>query len=54
MDKEVYVVSDLNGLWQRVLLMSDDEARAIEWFINETSSDHYIQKASEVKEEIEL
>ncbi len=53
MDKEVYVVSDVNGLWQRVLKMSDDEARAIEWFIDETGLDYYIQKASEVKEEIE-
>ncbi len=52
-DKETYVVSDLNGLWQRVLKMTDDEARAIEWFIAETDVDYYIQKASEVTEEIE-
>lgn len=53
MDKETYVVSNLDYDWQRVIKMTEDQAKAIDWFIEETDIDYYIEKASEVKEEIE-
>lgn len=53
MEKETYVVSDFDGLWQSVIRMTEEQAKAIEWFIGETDVDYYIQKASEISEEIE-
>lgn len=39
--------------WQKAIKLTKDQAKAIKWFINETDIDYYIQKASEVTEEIE-
>ena len=52
MDKELYVISALGGDWQKVILMSKDEARAIDWFIEQTDANYYIQNAKEIQEEI--
>lgn len=53
MDKEAYVIGGMEYDWQRAIRMTEEQAKAIEWFVNETDADYYIQKASEVKEEIE-
>ncbi len=51
--KEVYVVSDIDNDWQKVVKLTEEQAKAIDWFIGESDVDYYIQKASEVTEEIE-
>lgn len=53
MEKETYVIGGMEYNWQRAIKLTEEQAKAIEWFINETDVDYYIQKASEVKEEIE-
>ena len=53
MNKETYVISNLEYDWQKAIRMTEEQAKAIEWFIGETDVDYYIQKADEVKEEIE-
>jgi hypothetical protein len=53
MDKETYVIGGMEYNWQRAIRMTEEQAKAVEWFINETDVNYYIQKASEVKEEIE-
>ena len=53
MDKETYVIGGLEYDWQRVIKMTEEQAKAIDWFIDETDVDYYIQKASEVREEIQ-
>ena len=52
MEKETYIVSDLDNYWQKAIKLTEDQAKAIEWFIDKSDIDYYIQKASEVKEEI--
>lgn len=54
MDKETYIIGGMEYNWQRAIRMTEEQAKAIEWFIDETDADYYIQKASEVSEEIEL
>lgn len=51
--KETYIVSDLDHYWQKAIKMTEEQAKAIEWFIDKTDVDYYIQKASEVKDEVE-
>lgn len=53
MEKETYIVG-CGGeyAWQKAIRLTKDQAKAIEWFIDETDVDYYIQKASEVTEEI--
>jgi hypothetical protein len=53
MEKEVYIVSDLDNVCQRAIKLTEEQAKAIEWFIETENIDYYIQKANEVKEEIE-
>ena len=53
MEKETYVVSDLDNYWQKAIRLTEEQAKAIEWFIDKTDIDYYIQKASEVKDEVE-
>ncbi len=53
MEKETYIVSNLDNDWQRAIRLTEEQAKAIEWYIDETDIDYYIQKASEVKEEVE-
>ncbi len=52
-EKETYVISSMDGTWQKAIKLTEEQARAIDWFVDETGVDYYIQKASEVKEEIE-
>jgi hypothetical protein len=53
MEKETYIVSDLDNYWQKAIKLTEEQAKAIEWFIDKTDIDYYIQKASEVKDEVE-
>ena len=53
MEKETYVVSDMDGMWQKAIRLTEEQAKAIEWYIDKTDIDYYIQKASEVKDEEE-
>ena len=53
MEKETYIIADIDRTWQKAIKLTEDQAKAIDWFINETDVDYYIQKADEVKEEIE-
>lgn len=54
MEKETYIVGCMGEYdWQKAIKLTKDQAKAIKWFINETDIDYYIQKASEVTEEIE-
>ena len=53
MEKETYVIGGLGYDWQRAVKLTEEQAKAIEWFIDETDENYYIQKASEVTEEIE-
>ncbi len=52
MEKETYIVSTLDCDWQKAIRMTEDQAKAIEWFIEETDIDYYIEKAIEVKDEV--
>lgn len=52
-EKETYIVSDLDKFWQRAIRLTEEQAKAIEWFIDVSDIDYYIQKAGEVKDEIE-
>lgn len=52
MEKETYIVGGLEYNWQKAIKLTEEQAKAIEWFIDKTDIDYYIQKASEVKEEI--
>lgn len=51
MEKETYVIGGMEYNWQRAIRMTEEQAKAVEWFIEETDIDYYIEKASEVKEE---
>ena len=53
MEKETYIIGGMEYNWQRAIRMTEDQAKAIAWFIEESDVDYYIQKASEVTEEIE-
>lgn len=53
MEKETYVVSSLENDWQKVIKLTEEQAKAIDWFIDVAGITCYIQKASEVTEEIE-
>ena len=50
--KDVYVIASLENDWQKVIKLTEEQAKAIEWFIDEADISCYIQKASEVSEEI--
>ena len=52
MDKETYVIGGIEYDWQKAIKLTEDQAKAIEWFIDESDVDYYIQKASEVKDEV--
>jgi len=52
-EKETYIVSDLDNCWQKAIRLTEEQAKAIEWFIDVSDVDYYIQKASEVKDEVE-
>jgi hypothetical protein len=52
MGKETYIVSDLDNCWQKAIKLTEEQAKAIEWFIDVSDVDYYIQKASEVKDEV--
>ncbi len=51
-EKETYIVGALEYNWQKAINLTEEQAKAIEWFIDVSDIDYYIQKASEVKEEI--
>lgn len=53
MEKETYIVSDIDGIWQKAIKLTEEQAKDIDWFIGQSDVDYYIQKASEVTEEIE-
>lgn len=53
MGKEVYVIASLENDWQKVIKLTEEQAKAIDWFIDTADISCYIQKASEVSEEIE-
>lgn len=50
--KELYIVSEERNYWQKAIKLTEEQARAIEWFINVTNADYYIKKASDVEEEV--
>ena len=50
--KELYIVSEERNYWQKAIKLTEEQARAIEWFINVTHADYYIKKASDVEEEV--
>jgi len=52
-EKETYVIGGMEYNWQRAIKLSEEQAKAIGWFIGETDIDYYIEKASEVREEIQ-
>lgn len=51
--KETYIVSDLDNDWQKAIRLTKEQAKAIEWFLSVTDVDYFIEKASEIKEEVE-
>lgn len=53
MEKETYIIGGMEFDWQKAIKLTEDQAKAIEWFIDKSDVDYYIQKASEVTEEIE-
>lgn len=53
MEKETYIVGGLEYDWQKSIKLTEEQAKAIEWFIDVSDVDYYIQKASEVKDEVE-
>lgn len=50
---ETYIVSDLDHYWQKAIKMTEEQANAIEWFLSVTDVDYVIEKASEIKDEVE-
>lgn len=53
MEKETYIIGGMEYNWQRAIKMTEEQAKAIEWFIGESDVDYYICKTSEISEEIE-
>ncbi len=54
MEKETYIIGEVTECgWQKAIRLTKNQAKSIKWFIDETGVDYYIQKASEVTEEIE-
>ncbi len=51
--KDVYVIASLENDWHKVIKLTEEQAKAIDWFIDTADICCYIQKASEVSEEIE-
>ena len=51
--KETYIVSSLYNDWQKAIRLTEEQAKAIEWFIDETDIDYYIQKVNEITDEVE-
>jgi len=51
-EKETYIVGGLEYDWQKAIRLTEEQAKAIEWFIDKSDVDYYIQKASEVKDEV--
>ncbi len=53
MEKETYIVGGLEYDWQKAIKLTEEQAKAIEWFIDVSDVGYFIQKASEVKDEVE-
>ena len=50
-NKETYIVGDLYNDWQKVMELTEEQAKVIRLLIDYTH--YYIQKESEIKEKIE-
>jgi len=51
--REIYIVSTTDNQWYRAVLLTEEQAKAIEWFIKESHIDYHIVKVSNIIEEVE-